>query len=224
MARRYQARTNRGPLPGAPVAPSLEIDQADAHRGAKAFEDWHWGNGPAQVADWDDPDMPPMLIECGRLIRLHVRAPRANPAKHPRRERDAMIELSRQASSASHVAFDPDHPHQRLYLLANPRVLPALRKRFWAENEAPAMPLGQLALLAGGRHGGGTDYPSVMVKPVGVLTAVVYNTNKKGDGQSYYIHHMGEMSHHFPILAVDVKGRLWLAGGNYTSPSPGITD
>ena len=62
------------------------------------------------------------------------------------------------------------------------------------------------------------------VKPVGVLTALVYFTHKQGDGPSYYIHQMGELSHHLPILAFDRHGRPWLAGGNYTCPTPGITD
>lgn len=220
MSSRNRARRNRG----LEVHPSVDLEPHDIQRGAKAFEDWHWGNGPAKVTDWNDPEMPDMLIECGRLIRLHVRAPRTASPRHPRRERDAMIELSRQASAASHIAFDPDHAHERLYLLVNPKVTPAIHCRFWMENTAPALPLGHLATLAGGRHGRDDDYPDLLVKPIGVLTAVVYNTNKKGDGQSYYIHHMGEMSHHFPVLAADAKGRLWLAGGNYTSPTPGITD
>ena len=70
------------------------------------------------------------------------------------------------------------------------------------------------------RHG----YPDVMVKPLGAVTAVVYQTHKKGDGPSYYIHQMAEISGKFPFLGVDNRGRLWLAGGNYTSPNPGITD
>jgi hypothetical protein len=67
------------------------------------------------------------------------------------------------------------------------------------------------------------------VKPIGILTGLVYYTHKKGDEnpgnpRSYYIHKMGEMSKFYPILAGDAQGRLWLAGGNYSCPSPGITD
>jgi hypothetical protein len=56
------------------------------------------------------------------------------------------------------------------------------------------------------------------------MTAVVYFTQKKDDGPSYYIHRMGEMTCYFPLLCCDAKGRLWICGGNYTSPTPGITD
>lgn len=214
-----RARRNRGNLPM--VDHSLDLDPSEIQRGAQAYEDWHWGEGATKVVDWNDDDMPPMLIECGRLIRLHVRAPSSD--RHPRRQRDAMIQLARSVSDTSHIAYDPEHPHERLYLLVNPKSRKALASRFWQQNMAPTMQLGQLARIAGGRHAR-EDYPDIMVKPVGVLTAVVYLTTKKGDGLSYYIHHMGEMSHHFPILAVDQQGRLWMAGGNYTTPTPGITD
>ena len=135
-----------------------------------------------------------------------------------------MIELSRRASAKSFIAFDPDHPDERLYLLLDRSASPAIKHRFWDENHVPSLPLADAARLAGGRHGKRDDYPSVAVKPVGVLTALVYYTHKKGDGPSYYIHKMGELSHNFPILCVDSEGRLWLAGGNYTCPTPGITD
>ena len=135
-----------------------------------------------------------------------------------------MIELSRRASANSHLAYDPDHPQERLYLLVDKSALPALKKRFWTDNPMAPLPLGQMPRLAGGRHGKRDDYPPVMVKPVGVLTDLVYYTHKKGDGPSYYIHKMGELSHHFPVLCVDEQGRPWLAGGNYTCPTPGITD
>jgi len=206
------------------IDPSLGLGPQDLAKGNKAYTGWHWGNGPEKVVDWNDPDMPPMLIECGRLIRLHVRAPRgATQSRHPRRNRDTMIEFSRSVSQHAHVAYDPDHPSERLYLLVPPEAREALRNRFWKQNRAKAMDLNQMAMLAGGRHGK-PDYPHIQVKPIGVLTHLVYYTDKKGDGPSFYIHKMGELSHHFPILCVDASGRLWLAGGNYTSPTPGITD
>ena len=204
------------------VDPTLDLSETELAQGSKAYEDWHWGVGGQKVVDWKDSDMPATLIECGRLIRMHVRAP--GGGTHPRRKRDTMIELSQRASQGSHVAFDPEHPDERLYLLLSPSTRPTMKERFWDHNNLPATDLNQMASYAGGRTGRRKDYPHVAVKPVGVLTAVVYYTNKKGDGQSYYIHQMGELSHNFPILCVDRKGRLWLAGGNYTCPTPGITD
>lgn len=169
-----------------------------------------------------------MLIECGRLVRMHIRAPKgAHQNRHPRRQRDSMIEFSQSVAANSHIAYDPDHPDERLYLLVPPQASTTLKKRFWDENEFRPMPLNEVAVIAGGRHGR-RDYPNVMVKPIGVLTAVVYFTSKKGDVVngvgSYYIHKMGELSKFFPFLCADSRGRLWLSGGNYKSPTPGITD
>lgn len=212
------------------VDPSLDLDTRDLQVGEEQYSDWHWGLPPRRVVDWDDPDMPRSLIECGRLVRMHVRAPKKHrPVKHPRRDRDTMIEFSHAVSENSHIAYDPDHADERLYLLVDPRASATLKKRFWDENEFRPMPLSEVAMLAGGRHGKRPDYPHVAVKPIGVLTAVVYYTAKKGDTDaqgngSYYIHRMAELSGHFPFLCADNKGRLWLAGGNYTAPTPGITD
>lgn len=178
-----------------------------------------------RVIEWDDPNVPD-VIECGRLARLHIRVTRAVKGKkvHPRRDTEAMIEFSRMVAGGSHIAFDPVHSDQRLYLLINDKALPVLRERLWDANSARPMDLNDVALIAGGRHGRRRDYPEIMVKPVGLLTAVVYFANKKTNGPSYYIHAVGEISHHYPILCVDAEGKLWLAGGNYTSPTEGITD
>lgn len=209
------------------VEPNVTLTPDEIEKGAKRYEDWHWGIGPAKVRDIGDEDYPEMLIECGRLIRLHLRLPthaQKNEGRHPRRQRDSMIEFSRNVSENSHVSFDPEHQHERLYLIVDPKAQGTLKRRLWDDNVLSPMELGQVAVLAGGRHGKGNDYPDLMVKPVGVITAVVYYTHKKDDGPSYYIHKMGELSHHFPILCCDERGRLWMAGGNYTTPNPGITD
>lgn len=198
------------------------ISDEDVEAGAKHYEDWHWGIQATKVIDGMDPDMPRMLISCGNLIRLQFRTPRGST--HPRRQKDPMLELSKEASSKSYIAFDPEHPAQRLYLIIPKGVRDWLAKKMFKENKAQAQNLNVLASIAGGNHGRLQGYPDIMAKPLGVLTAVVYYTNKKGDGPSYYIHHIGEISTCFPILAVDATGRLWIAGGNMTAPTPGITD
>tara|TARA_Y100000310_G_scaffold303569_2_gene342037 strand:+ start:4858 stop:5484 length:627 start_codon:yes stop_codon:yes gene_type:complete len=203
--------------------PSIQELQGGSRKGKKLYEDWHWGIGPSRFIDWDDPDYPETLIECGRLVRIHFRAPRV-VGTHPRREKDRMIEFSRSIANNSHLAYDPEHPDQRLYLLLCPEASPTVAERFWDNNSLPSQPLSQLATLAGGRHGKRPDYPRVMVKPVGIMTAVVYYTHKKDDGPSYYIHKLGEESCHYPILAVGSLGRLWMAGGHYRAPVEGVTD
>lgn len=221
---------NRAANVPVPVDPTLKLDKASIAKGLQAYEDWHWGIGAHRVMDWDDPDYPNMLVECGRLIRMHVRTPDAvrKKVEHPRRRRDSMIEFSKSISRKSHIAYDPSHPNERLYLLVDPQAAQTLARRFWFENDVAPIPLPELAIIAGGRHGA-TDYPNVPVKVIGIFTAVVYFTHKKGDEnpdepRSYYIHQLGELSHHYPILCCDERGRLWIAGGNYRTPTPGITD
>lgn len=188
---------------------------------ADIYRNWHWGESASEVVDWDDPDLPENLIEVGRFVRADFRAPsRVNP----RRQKDTMLEFARPIVKQSYIAFDPAHPHQRLYLLVPERVRPKLAERFFEQNPSREMPLNSLASVVGGRHGKAFDYPNVTVKPVGVLTALVYHTHKKTDGPSYYIHQMAEESGHYPVLAAGNDGRLWIAGGNYTCPDPGITD
>ena len=139
-----------------------------------------------------------------------------------------MIEFARNVSPRAHIAYDPEHEHERLYRLVLPSQRKTLKERFWDHNAMKPVNLNDLAKIAGGKHGRKRDYPNVMAKPLGVLTAVVYYTAKKGDakpnGGSFYIHHVGEISSRYPFLCIDKKGRLWLAGGNTTSPTPGITD
>ena len=227
---------------------TLDLTRTDLVKGAECVEDWQWvpdkesgrddGYPDVVVKDWGDGATcegqrlyPKKVCVCGTLIRLHVRAPKgcSGSAPHPRRQRDTMIEFSRSVSMGSYIGWDPAHPHQRLYMFVSPGARPALQRRFWDQNAIAPRSLPHVASLAGGRHGRRGDYAPCAVKPIGVLTAVVYRVRKRGDEnpgdpKSYYIHRMGELSHHFPILCIDREGRLFLAGGNYTVPTQGITD
>lgn len=230
MSRRKANKNRIGPLDfDLDIGPGVDLDESKLRKGMKEFTDWHWGIAPKRVIDWKD-DRFPDVIECGQLVRLQFRAPRSNASrKHPRRERDAMIQFSKQISGKSHIAYDPDHPHQRLYLLVSPQALPTLKERFWTHNGVAPISLSAAAKIAGGRHGRRSDYPDIEVKPIGVLTAVVYYTHKKGDEgpadpNSHYIHQVGELTRYYPFLCCASDGTLWLAGGNYTTPTPGITD
>lgn len=207
--------------------PPMGLSEAQIQKGKKRWWDWHWYTGSesdapsVRVIKWDDPHTPPELVECGRLVRLQVRVPTRGNPRHPRTERDHMIEFSRSVSDNAHLAFDPTHENQRLYMLVPKVARNALRNRFWDENDMAPVDLGTLAHVAGGRHGR-KDYPDIVVKPIGITTAVVYQTPKRVDGKSYYIHQLGELTHYYPILACDEEGRLWFAGGDYTCPRPGI--
>jgi hypothetical protein len=204
------------------------VTPAQVRKGRRMAADWKWFDPDEfdqqlKLTEWPDPDFPDgILIECGNLCRIHFRAPKGD-GTHPRRRRDTTITFSKPVARQSWLAFDPEHPGDRLYMLIKESACAHMAPRFWGENEVAPKALSEWAMLAGGRHAK-KGYPDVMAKPVGVMTAVVYYTEKKDDGPSFYIHRMGEMSCYFPILCCDQRGRLWVCGGNYTSPTPGITD
>lgn len=209
-------------------ASKATLDDANLRRGYEAHRRWHWfqthdkNAPPMQVTDWKESNMPRAIIECGRMARLHVR-PVTEGARHPRRQRDKCIQFPLSVTANSHIGFDPSHPNQRLYLLVEPNARRVIKAQFWDPNVAEVTPLARIAMVAGGRHARG-GYPPVAVKPIGPLTGVVYFTTKKGDGRSYYLHKQGEVTGGFPILCVSEDGRLWVAGGSYTAPTPGIAD
>lgn len=180
------------------------------------YKRWHWGVGHDEEIEWHDPDMPDYLVEIGRLWELHVVPLRGAPC---------IIEIADAHKNASFAAFDPHHGDQRIYLLLPPAVRAVAARLPEQMGGAPAS-LASIAHKVGGRHAA-DDYPNLRVTPLGVLTDLVYRTWKKGDDDatrgSSYIHAMGEDGGIPPALTVDATGRLWLAGGSYTCPTPGIT-
>jgi hypothetical protein len=180
-------------------------------------QSWHWGIPAKRVVDWQDPSIPPILIEIGQLCELHVKPIDGGPI--------VIMSIPEADWPACHVAFDPDHASQRIYIL-----IPQAYQREMRPTYVPklARPLFECAQAIGGRHARRNDYPRLQVTPLGVLTHVVYFTHKKGDenpgdDRSQYIHEMGEEGGIPPALCVDASGRLWVAGGSYTCPIPGIT-
>lgn len=200
-----------------------------------AYKKWHWGSDATTLIEWSDPDvLAKRLVEIGRLVELYVRG-----MDEGTRVKGEMFAVPERLVPHNHVAFDPDHPSDRIYLLAETPLRRLLRRTYWNPG-GKTYSLGSVAVAAGGRHARGTkndydgnDYPDVAVQPVGILTHVTYLTEKVGDpgekrlgwdNANLYIHHMGEESGIQPVLCIDAEGRIWMAGGNYTCPTPGITD
>ena len=178
---------------------------------ADRYTKWHWGEKPTTQVQVDDPNLPEHLIEAGKLMQLYVDL-------YPD---DESVTLTPEGGAS--LCFDNDHPGDRLYIVRLPKRVQSAVKRRWCGEGAEWWDLSALAKVAGGRHAT-DDYPAIEVVPIGVLTAVVYSTHKRGDGPSEYIHHLGEESGIQPILSADRAGDLWIAGGNATSPDAGITD
>jgi hypothetical protein len=199
-----------------------------ADRGAKLYSEWHWGSPHHEVVSHRDTLVDPfirnrekMLIDTGRLVELHFR--------EPHKRKDTIFRLKDKEANASHLAFDPDHPYHRLYIFMHPEAKTRMKRKYLSNPEFEhgsryaSLPLAKAAKMAGGRHATG-DYPDIEVVPLGILTNVVYAVEKKGDGYSHYIHELGEESGVRPALVLQKNGRPWIAGGNYTAPTPGITD
>lgn len=207
------------------------LDPREANEAKDVVARWHWYEPEEyeqelKLLEWDDPDFPEgALIACGNLWRLHVRLGDKIAKKkfHPRRDRDHVITLKMRAMRNSYVTFDLNHRFQRIYLLIAPEAMKSIKETLWDRHPGPELSLSYLAAVAGGRHAT-PDYPDVKAKPLGLLTGILYFTDKKGDGPSPYLHVMGENTCYIPILACDERGRLWVCGGNYTSPYPGIMD
>ena len=201
------SRTAKSPTRRIPIPPRL----------AAAYRRFHWGAGPVEYKEVKDP-IYPELVECGRLWEVHVR-PFGTGGRSGKEEE---WEIRDEEKAESHLAYDPIHPCERLHIVLPETVKRELKQKVF--NPANALDLNVLATRAPGRHSRMNDYPHVKATPIGPATAVVYFTLKEGDGPSAYIHKLGEESHQPPLLAVDGQGRLWLLGGNYTCPEPGITD
>jgi hypothetical protein len=213
-------RRNRGSVGSLPYVGGHRIIVKDVD-GRRAYTEWHWGIAPELVTEHNDPRrdlkgrdvLPRLFVECGRLRELQFLAPDTgelgtfhpvNPAK-------------------CHLTFDPEHPCGRLHIILDAKSEAKSIAQLVRGNPYKARKLEDLARLVGGRHADGA-YPDLIVKPVGLLTSFIYSTEKRGDGKSHYVHRAGEESGIRPCLAVDEHGRIWVAGGNYTSPTPGVTD
>jgi hypothetical protein len=181
----------------------------------RIYKRWHWGEMPTHVVETDD-DLPEHLVEIGLLMEFHLRPFGA--------DRDVVLAVTEDDIPNSHVGFDADHRHQRIYFQCSPALRESGRD-LYRESEAKPMRLSRVAEELGeGHHAHAHGYVPVEVKPLGHLTHLTYFTHKKGDGPSGYIHEMGEEGGVPPILCVSRDGRFWLAGGSYTCPSPGITN
>lgn len=193
----------------------------------RAFWNWKWYDREdaspkaVRVFEIEDDDLPERLVGCGRLIAFRYRVPltgdvRRNPSKEfrvlPTEQKNCFL------------FFDLDDRDQRLYPYLSDRARDSAAAEYYDPNPFAEISLPQLARDVGGRQSRGVPYPKVMVKPIGVASAAVYEAEKRDDGKSLYIHRFGEESGIRPVLAIGNDGRLWLAGGDYTCPTPGITN
>ena len=160
------------------------------------------------------------LVPCGSLIQIRYRIPVGGSIENGR---VGEFNLPSSVGRWSYLMFDMDDPRQCLYTVMDENAKRHTRDVLWSQNPFAARPLAEHSRNAGGLQSKGW-HPNVMVKPVGISTAVIYFATKKSDGSSNYIHRFGEESGVRPLICVDATGRIWFAGGDYTCPTAGITN
>tara|TARA_R110000824_G_scaffold55256_4_gene152291 strand:- start:453 stop:1019 length:567 start_codon:yes stop_codon:yes gene_type:complete len=177
------------------------------------YKRWHWGIDAEKTKILSDEPLPKnmQLIGIGNLRELHV-----DPLDGGEQLRLGFDDED------SWAAFDMDHPVERIYLIVPERVRKEVVSKI-IDKKGEWWDLDELAQAVGGKQAG-YEHQNVEVQPIGVLTHIVYLTEKRGDGRSEYIHEFGEVSGKQPVLAASKDGRLWVAAGDYTSPYAGITN
>lgn len=160
------------------------------------------------------------LIPCGRLLQIRFRIPVGGEIENGRADE---FNLPTSVGRWSYLMFDNDDERQPLYVVMDTRAKQYAKTNLWKTNPFSSAPLKEYARHTGGRQAKGW-YPNVIVKPVGIATAVIYFATKREDGSSNYIHRFGEESGIRPLLCVAEDGCLWFAGGDYTCPTAGITN
>ncbi len=189
---------------------------AKRNKAAQRYTGTHWGFDHGRVHDVNDPDLPDDLVQMGELRELEVRGAEEFNLTYP------------QAPGTRHVAFSPDGD-QRLYLITTRADQAEVKRGVGSFADVPTYPLQHLADAVGGRQAR-YKYPrhlaNLPVVVLGHLQAVIYYTRKKGEADERegceYRHRMGEEGGVEPLLCVDARGRLWIAGGSYKVLNDGI--
>jgi hypothetical protein len=160
------------------------------------------------------------LAECGRLVQIRYRVPlSSNIKQNPQKS----IAVPKEVQRRTYLMFDRADPQQRLFMIQDEASKKFFRDALYRPNPFQAAPIAKLAAEATGIQSDGW-YPDVLAKPLGLASAVTYDTDKSVDGRSYYIHRFGEETGIRPVAAVSEDGTLWWCGGDYTCPTAGITN
>lgn len=212
QARAWLRKHNYRPLEFAPATGRPKRANPARNPAAARYESAHWGKPPAWTKRVSHPELAERqhVVQMGELLTLEYREPSTR--------RLHTLEF---APGTAHLAFTPDKAERLVVLTsAEDRKAAAAMCRDLAPR-SPWEALPDVAADVGGRQATFTS-PDVAVREVGRLTRVVYRTDKEGDGESDYVHRMGEEGGIEPVLCVDARGYLYLAGGSYRVPDRGI--
>jgi hypothetical protein len=221
LAQRAKIRRNFGPSGGGKKSPDPEIDMEEwaTTSPEDRYYEAHWGENPTRVHKFPDPEVDPhipaMLTEMGKLEELRIVLGEDSRGK----EKIGTIKIP--SSPRALVAFSNDDA-ERVYLMLPHETKARMAERLFLPG-TETYRLQEAADAAGGRQCE-WRFPPLHVQVLGYCSHIVYRTTKRGDGPSGYIHEWGEETGIRPLLCVDHKGRLWLAGGDYRVMPGGIAN
>ena len=209
QARAWLRKHHYDPLEFAP-ATGRQTRRNPSNPARSRYTSAHWGKTPAWARKVEHPEIPERrhLVQMGELLTLQYRDP---PSRR-------LYDLAFRPGHA-HLAFLPDESERLVVLLAPEDRTKAAK--MVAKLDGPWEHLDDVAERVGGRQADFTC-PDVMVRCLGRFTRVVYRTDKEGDGESDYVHRMGEEGGVEPMLCVDARGDVYIAGGSYRVPDRGI--
>lgn len=173
----------------------------------KRYQDWHWGAEAGKLVHVRDAEVPD-VVGIGELREIEF-------------TNGTYLEFP----ADTWIAFDHRHPHERIHIILRPQTRETNRKEM--KYADPILPLQEIARATKGTQAR-YALPALNAHPLGIVSAVVYFTYKKGEQEDrpWEYHHVFGKEHSRgikPILAADVSGRLWLCGGSYICPEAGIT-
>lgn len=201
--RGYHKRNPAGAPAIAGYTPKNPAEAAEVAELAKEYTDWHWSKPAKRVIRVADK-MVPNIVAIGQLEQFDVDGETYDFPK------------------GSWIGFDPKHPHERIHVVIPPALREKLRKSM--KTQRNTVSLQSIAESTGGTQAK-YKLPNLQAVDLGTINSVTYCCEKGGDGWSSYIHEFGQEHSNGvqPKLAVDVSGRMWIAGGSHFSPLAGIT-
>lgn len=224
QARRWLADHDLATTQLEPAMPRDERhNPAHITRGAVEYEKAHWGEKPDRVYEIHSPYLRPsqVVVEMGKLRGFYVECGNGKGGK---------IKLELGFADPSSLAYE-QNTSTRLWpvLSAKDRkdvYAMAAAGKFGPTHDA-VMTYGEAAHETGGRQasqGMSSTLKNAQVWVLGRCTHIIYETVKKGDGRSRYIHEFGEDGGVAPTLCMDGDGNLLLAGGSYIVEHRGIVN
>lgn len=193
-------------------------DRKHAQDAEERYASAHWGLESTAVTTFDgyedlEPHICEAVTEMGKLVGFEIL---------PDIDSDKIVEIGIPHSPPTVLAFTPDT--ERLMIFSPPKAAQQLARELIVPG-ATTYDLAATHKRIGGRQSQ-FSFPRVAVQVIGCIHAILYRTNKKGDGLSNYRHEFGDLSEGDgtkPWLAIDGFGRLFLMGGDYRVPDEGIT-